>query len=62
MCMSGMVEGPKIWGTKEYKLSISVSICISGGKTLEGIKLVCNKELDFFLELLGSAKKTKRKY
>ena len=29
MCMAGMVEGPKIWGAQQYKLSISLRIYIS---------------------------------
>ena len=34
MCMAGMAEGPKIWGAQHYKLSICLSICISGGGSL----------------------------
>ena len=35
MCMAGMAEGPKILGAQQYKLSISLSIYISGGEALE---------------------------
>ena len=34
MCLAGIAEGPKIWGARHYKLSISLSIYISGGGTL----------------------------
>ena len=35
MYMAEMAGGPKIWGAQHYKLSISLSICISVVEALE---------------------------